>query len=105
MLEPEHIAASSAQARPFWWVEAWWSARDRVVAALTELIATVALLMALGFIYFILRLMILAGMPADGIAFLESVDFGAFKAVLLTFSIAFVLQAILSARNSLRTKS
>ncbi len=103
MSEPEQVVA--AHAKPYWWIEAWWNARGRVVAAFTELIATVALLVALGSIYFALRLMILAGMPADGIQFLESADFWAFKAVLLTFSIGFVLEAILSAKASLKAKS
>lgn len=105
MSQPEHIAAGPAQARPYWWIEAWWNARDRVVAVFTELIATIALLIALGLIYFALRLMILVGMPADGIQFLETVDFWAFKAVLFTFSIGFVLQAALSLKASLKGKS
>jgi hypothetical protein len=105
MLEPEQAEITPAQVKPYWWIESWSKARDRVVSAVAELIGTVALLVALGFIYFGLRLMILVGMPADGIQFLENVDFWAFKAVFLTFAIAFVVEAILNAIKSLKGKS
>jgi hypothetical protein len=105
MLEPEQVEPTSAQVKPYWWIESWSKARDRVVAAFAELIGTVTLLVALGLIYFVLRLMILVGMPADGIQFLEAVDFWAFKAVFITFAMAFVLEAILNAKSSLKGKS
>lgn len=100
MPEPEQTAAASSMQR-CWWVEMWAGARPRFVAVGTELIISVELLLALGFFYLIFRLMILGGVPAESIEFLERVDLWAIKAVFLTFSIAFVIQFLLEAYSSI----
>lgn len=80
----------------------WLGARPRFIATGTEVIAIAGLLLGLGIIYLILRLLIVVvGVPADDVAFLERVDVWAVKGVSLTFSVTFVIQSVLGSYASL----
>lgn len=85
----------------FWFSEAWTGARPRFIAILTEIIVSLGLLFGLLAFYWFLRLLILAGVPADAVSLLETVDLWAVKAVFLTFSLAFVIQSALGALSSI----
>lgn len=111
MPEPEQTAVISSAQR-YWWAEAWAEARPRFIATSTEIIVSVGLLLALAIFYLSLRLLIVAGVPAEGIEFLERADLWSVKAVFLTFSLGFVLQSVMGSyalvarsRNSIREKS
>jgi hypothetical protein len=92
MAEPEQIPAASPVQR-YWWAEAWAGARHRFIATSSEIRANVGLLLGLAIIYLFLRLLIVAGVPAEDIQFLERVDLWAVKAVFLTFSFTFVIHS------------
>jgi len=80
----------------------WWGARPQLIAIGGEVIRNLALILALAVLYLILRLVAVAGVPADDLAFLERVDVWAIKGVSLAFSVAFVLHSILGSYASLR---
>jgi hypothetical protein len=95
MSEPEPVAGIASPVQKYWWAEAWAGARARFVAVSAEIIANVGLLLGLAIIYLFLRLLIVAGVPAESIQFLERVDLWAVKAVFLTFSFTFVIQSLI----------
>lgn len=100
MAEPEQTYAASSVQR-YWWAEAWAGARPRFIAISTEMMVSVALLLALAVFYLFLRLLIAAGVPAEEIEFLKRADLWAVKAVFLAFSSAFVIQSVIGSYASI----
>jgi hypothetical protein len=78
-----------------WYTESWMKIRPRFITVAAELILSVEVLAALGLFYAVFRFMILLGVPAYSLDFLEQVDLWAAKAVFLTFSVGFVIQVVL----------
>jgi len=99
MSEPEQPTVIPSRKQP-WWAEAWSGARPRFIATSSEIIANVGLLLGLAIIYLFLRLLILAGVPAEEIQFLARVDLWAVKAVFLTFSFTFVIHSAIGSYAS-----
>jgi len=100
MDEHEQLSTTPSK-QQYWWVEAWAGARARFIAIATEMIVSVGLLLGLATIYFSLRLLILAGVPAEELDFLKRADLWAVKAVFLTFSFAFVIQSVIGSYASI----
>jgi len=111
MSEPEQMASAVSRWQKYWWAEGWAGARPRFIATITEIIASVGLLLGLGIIFLVLRLLIVvAGVPAEDIKFFERVDLWAVKAVSVAFSLAFVIQLGIGAiiyvlKDSIKGKS
>jgi hypothetical protein len=99
MDEPHQTSALSSS-QQYWWAEAWAGARPRFISISTEIIVSVALLLAFAVFYLFLRLLIVAGVPAEEIDFLKRADLWAVKAVFLTFSFAFVIQSVMGSYAS-----
>jgi hypothetical protein len=99
MSEPEQ-PATVPSATQLWWDEAWVGARLRFIVTGSETIANVGLLLGLIVIYLVLRLAIVAGVPAEDIQFLERADLWAVKAVFLAFSSTFVIHSIIGSYTS-----
>jgi hypothetical protein len=102
MSEPEQIVGAVPHVQKYWWAEAWSGARPRFVATAKELIISIGTLIALAIFYLFTRLMILAGVPAQGIEIFRRVDYWLMFAVYMAFAFLFAFETLMSVYAEMR---
>jgi hypothetical protein len=86
----------------YWWIEAWKSARPRVVAMTRELIISVWTLLIFSLFYLVGRIFILAGVPKDEVNNVLRIDFWLIYAVFVSFGCLFVMENVVGVLSEMK---